>query len=32
MKDLIDKYHPDLYYVDGGIPFKHAGLNILSHF
>jgi alpha-L-fucosidase len=32
MKDLMDKYHPDLYYTDGGIPFKQAGLNILSHF
>ncbi len=32
MRDLLDKYHPDLYYTDGGIPFKHAGLNILAHF
>jgi alpha-L-fucosidase len=32
MIDLVDKYHPDLYYTDGGIPFKHAGLDILSHF
>jgi alpha-L-fucosidase len=32
MIDLLDKYHPDLYYTDGGIPFKQAGLNILSHF
>jgi alpha-L-fucosidase len=32
MKDLLDKYHPDLYYTDGGIPFKQAGLNILSYF
>jgi len=32
MKDLMDKYHPDLYYVDGGIPFHQAGLNILAHF
>jgi alpha-L-fucosidase len=32
MIDLLDKYHPDLYYTDGGIPFEHAGLNILSHF
>jgi len=31
MLDLIDKYHPDLYYTDGGIPFHHAGLNILAH-
>ena len=32
MKDLLHKYHPDLYYTDGGIPFKKAGLNILSDF
>jgi len=32
MKDLLDKYHPDLYYTDGGIPFRQAGLNILAHF
>jgi alpha-L-fucosidase len=32
MKDLMDKYHPDLYYTDGGIPFKQAGLNVLAHF
>ena len=32
MKDLMDKYHPDLYYTDGGIPFKKAGLNVLAHF
>jgi alpha-L-fucosidase len=32
MKDLMDKYHPDLYYVDGGIPFQQAGLNVLAHF
>ncbi len=31
MKDLIDKYHPDLYYTDGGIPFHQVGLNILAH-
>jgi alpha-L-fucosidase len=32
MKDLMDRYHPDLYYTDGGIPFKQAGLNVLAHF
>ena len=26
-----DKYHPDLYYTDGGLPFEQAGLNIVSH-
>ncbi len=34
MRDLLDRYQPDLYYVDGGIPFhRHpAGLNILAHY
>jgi alpha-L-fucosidase len=32
LTDLMDKYHPDLYYTDGGIPFKQAGLNVLAHF
>jgi len=31
MLDLIDKYHPDLYYTDGGPPFKTAGYTIVSH-
>jgi alpha-L-fucosidase len=31
MLDLIDRYHPDLYYTDGGPPFKTAGYNIVSH-
>ena len=31
MKDLIDKYHPDLYYTDGGPLSSTAGLNIVSH-
>ncbi|MEI6809057.1 MAG: alpha-L-fucosidase, partial [bacterium] len=31
MFDLIDKYHPDLYYTDGGPPFKTAGYNIVAH-
>ena len=31
MLDLIDKYHPDLYYTDGGPPFKNAGYTIVSH-
>ena len=30
--NLMDKYHPDLYYTDGGIPFKQAGLNVLAPF
>ncbi len=34
MRDLLDRYEPDLYYVDGGVPFHvyPAGLNILAHF
>jgi len=31
MQDLIDRYHPDLYYTDGGPPFKTAGYTIVSH-
>ncbi|MCF7674737.1 MAG: alpha-L-fucosidase [Akkermansiaceae bacterium] len=31
MFDLIDRYHPDLYYTDGGPPFKTAGYEIVSH-
>ncbi len=31
MKDLIDRTHPDLYYTDGGPPFKKAGYNIVSY-
>ncbi len=31
MKDLIDRYHPDLYYTDGGPPFKDRGYKIVSH-
>ncbi len=31
MKDLIDRYHPDLYYTDGGPPFKDKGYKVVSH-
>jgi len=31
MNDLIDKYHPDLYYTDGGPPFKDKGYKIVAH-
>ena len=31
MFDLIDRYHPDLYYTDGGPPFKDKGYKIVSH-
>jgi alpha-L-fucosidase len=32
IKDLIDKYQPDLLYTDGGIPFGDIGLRLVSHF
>jgi alpha-L-fucosidase len=34
MRDLLDRYEPDFYYTDGGIPFHvhPSGLNILAHF
>ncbi len=35
-EDLIDKYNPDLFYVDGGVPFPgddqgQTGLKMISH-
>lgn len=35
-EDLIDKYHPDLFYVDGGVPFPGddagaTGLKMMAH-
>jgi alpha-L-fucosidase len=32
IKDLIDNYHPDLLYTDGGIPFGSTGLKLVSHY
>lgn len=32
IKDLIDKYHPDLLYSDGGIPFGSVGEALVAHF
>ena len=32
IKDLIDNYHPDLLYTDGGIPFENIGYRLVSHF
>jgi alpha-L-fucosidase len=32
IKDLIDNYHPDLLYTDGGIPFGEIGYRLLSHY
>ncbi len=32
IKDLIDSYHPDLLYSDGGIPFFDVGRRLVAHF
>jgi len=32
IKDLIDKYKPDLLYCDGPIPFGSIGLDVVAHF
>ena len=29
--DLIDKYHPDLLYTDGHLPFEDIGLKMVAH-
>jgi alpha-L-fucosidase len=31
MTDLIDKYHPDLLYTDGHLPFEDYGLKMVAH-
>jgi len=31
VKDLIDLYHPDLLYSDGGIPFGPVGESLVAH-
>ena len=31
IKDLVDKYHPDLLYTDGPLPFEQYGLNLVAH-
>jgi len=31
IKDLVDKYEPDLLYCDGHMPFEEHGLAILAH-
>ena len=31
MLEVFDRYQPDLYYTDGGIPFRQKGLNLLAH-
>jgi alpha-L-fucosidase len=30
IKDLVDQYHPDLLYTDGGIPFDEYGLSLVA--
>ena len=32
IKDLVDRYHPDLLYSDGGIPFGEVGRDVIAHF
>jgi alpha-L-fucosidase len=32
IKDLVNKYEPDLLYCDGQLPFEDHGLNLLAHF
>jgi alpha-L-fucosidase len=32
MKDLVEKYQPDLLYTDGGVPFGKVGLSMISNF
>jgi alpha-L-fucosidase len=31
IRDVIDKYQPDLLYSDGGVPFGEVGLRIIAH-
>lgn len=31
IKDLVDQYHPDLLYSDGGIPFGSVGASMVAH-
>ncbi len=31
IRDLIDKYQPDLLYTDGGMPFEDYGSKLVSH-
>jgi alpha-L-fucosidase len=31
IKDLLDKYQPDLLYTDGPLPFEEYGLSIIAH-
>jgi alpha-L-fucosidase len=31
IRDLVDKYQPDLLYTDGGMPFEEYGSKLVSH-
>ena len=31
IKDLVDQYHPDLLYTDGGLPFDAVGRSLVAH-
>lgn len=30
--DLVDNYHPDLLYFDGGLPFEDVGLRLVAYY
>lgn len=32
IRDLVDQYHPDLLYSDGGFPFGEIGRGLVAHF
>ena len=32
IKDLVDRYQPDLVYTDGPLPFEEYGLNLVAHY
>jgi alpha-L-fucosidase len=32
IQDLVDSYHPDLLYTDGGVPFGEVGRSLVAHF
>jgi alpha-L-fucosidase len=32
IQELIDNYHPDLLYTDGGLPFDNVGRSMIAHY
>jgi len=32
IRELIDKYHPDLLYSDSALPFGNVGRSLIAHF